>query len=407
MRIIHTADWHLCDKLGRNDRTADLQARVAIVAKLCEEHAADVLLIAGDVFSEQASVEEMTRSLEQIRESFKRFFQRGGTILAITGNHDRDGRINMVRAGMTLAAPGAGADGLLPGGRMYLLNGRAVATLQGAEGDRVQFVMVPYPFTSRYGLSATDYRSKEEENRLLHQKVAEWIRTASADPKFNPSLPTVLAAHLHVRGSEAHALYKMTEREDVLFDLADLNPMWSYVALGHIHKPQKLGGAENVRYPGSLDRLDFGDTHDEHGVLLVDIRGSAEVIPQRLAIPGTPFHTITITDPDAELPGLAEKYLDRETAIVRFVVTPSANGISRDEIVRQLRKSFPRWHEIQWVERGLASDESVPAKFSPQAGFETTVREYLAEKLIGDPDCDAVLALAESFLGALRSGEPS
>jgi hypothetical protein len=57
----------------------------------------------------------------------------------------------------------------------------------------------------------------------------------------------------------------------VLFDLADLNPSWAYVALGHVHRPQTIGGSDNVRYCGSLDRLDFGETHDEYGVLLVEV----------------------------------------------------------------------------------------------------------------------------------------
>ncbi|QEL13335.1 metallophosphoesterase family protein [Limnoglobus roseus] len=395
MRIIHTADWHLCDRLGRLDRTADLQARVEVVAKLCDEHTADVLLIAGDVFSEQASVDDMTRALEHVRKTFAPFFRRGGTILAVTGNHDRDGRINMVRAGMTLAAPDAGADGTLAGGRMYLLNGRAVTTLKAANGKRVQFVLVPYPFPSRYELSAADYRSKEEENRLLHAKVAEWIRTAATDKKFDVTLPTVLTAHLHVRGSEAHGLYKMSERDDVLFDFADLNPSWAYVALGHIHKPQALGGAANVRYPGSLDRLDFGDTHDDHGVLLLEIDGPNAVVPTRLPIPGTPFHSITITDAETELPTLAEKYPDFATAIVRVTVTPGGS-LSRDDITRQLRKQFPRLHDLRWADAGTPSD--APAKFTPRAGFETTVRDYLTEQLDGDPDREAVLALAETYL---------
>jgi exonuclease SbcD len=395
MRIIHTADWHLCDKLGRLDRTADLQSRVEVVAKLCDEHAADVLLIAGDVFSEQASVEEMTRALEHVRKTFTPFFARGGTILAVTGNHDRDGRINMVRAGMTLAAPTAGADGTLPPGRMYLLNGRAVATLKSAAGNRVQFVLVPYPFASRYELDAAGYKTKEEESRLLHSMVAAWIQQDAAK-KLDHALPTVMAAHLHVRGSEVHSLYKMTDRDDILFDFADLNPGWAYVALGHIHKPQALGGADNVRYPGSLDRLAFDDKHDP-GVLFLEIDGANAVIPTWLPIPGTPFYDIPLKDPDAELPTLAEKHQDRETAIVRFTVSPPT-AMSRDEVARQLRQLFPRWHAIAWADADVPTD--APAKFSPRAGFETTVRDYLTEQLAGDPDRDAVLALAETYLKA-------
>ena len=162
MKIIHTADWHLCDRLGRIDRTEDLHTRVERVAQLCQERDADVLLIAGDVFSELASVEDMTRALTRLREAFAPFFARGGTILALTGNHDLDGRINMVRAGMTLAAPAAGRNGSLEGGRMYLLNGRAVARLSAADGGTVQFVFVPYPFACRYEISAAEYRTNEE-----------------------------------------------------------------------------------------------------------------------------------------------------------------------------------------------------------------------------------------------------
>jgi len=396
MRIVHTADWHLCDRLGRVDRTDDLKRRVERVAELCIEHAADVLLIAGDLFSEQAGVEDMTKALNHLRDTFKPFFARGGTVLAITGNHDRDGKINFVRAGMTLAAPDLGPGTLLPGGRMYLVNGRAVATLTGAAGDRVQFVLVPFPFSSRYDLSATDYRSKEEENKLLHARVAEWVRQVPQQNVFEARLPTVLAAHVHVRGSNAHDLYKMTDRDDVLFEFADLNPMWSYIALGHIHKPQAIGGVASVRSSGSLDRPDFGETHDGHGVLLVDIDGPAAVVPRELPIPATPFYTIHLTDPEGELPGLAAKYPDRDRAIVRVRVTPTAAGPSRDEITRKIRSLFPRLHELQWVE--ICEEKADVPQFSPRNGFAATVRAFLEEGLAVDADKAAVMALAESFM---------
>lgn len=401
MKIIHSADWHLCDRLGRIDRTNDLRARVEHVAQLCMEREADVLLIAGDLFSEQASVEQMTEALKHLRETFQPFFARGGAILAITGNHDRDGRINMVRAGMTLASPVAGQDGNLPNGRMYLLNGRAVATLAGASGQRVQFVLVPYPFPSRYDLSATEYRTKEEENRLLHGRVAQWIQGLPNHPTFDPRLPTVLAAHLHVRGSEVHALYKLTERDDVLFDFADLNPGWAYVALGHIHKPQKVNGQTNVRYPGSLDRLDFGETHDDHGALLVEVgRTGLARDPERLPIPATPFHTITLADPETELPELAGRYPDRETAIVRVTVTSSAAGPSRDEIGRQLRRLFPQLYELKWADAGRDREGDDRPVFTQRADVASTVRDYLIARLADDPDKDEVLTLADKFLRA-------
>ena len=81
MRILHTADWHLCDQLGRLNRTDDLKRRVERVAELCDEHGVELLLVAGDLFSEQASVEQMTDALDHVRRTFAGFFARGGTVL--------------------------------------------------------------------------------------------------------------------------------------------------------------------------------------------------------------------------------------------------------------------------------------------------------------------------------------
>jgi exonuclease SbcD len=402
MKMIHTADWHLCDRLGRIDRTEDLYARVERVAQLCEQREADVLLIAGDLFSKQASVDDITGMLTQMRETFATFFARGGTILALSGNHDHDGRINMVRASMRLASPAAGRDGHLEGGRMYLVNGKAIATITAADGERVQFVFVPYPIVSRYELSATEYRTKEEENRLLHGRIAEWLQGLANKPGFDPHLPTVLAAHLHVRGSETHSLFQIRESDDVIFDFADLNPGWAYVALGHIHKPQMLHSQMNVRYCGSLDRLDFGEKHDDHGVLFVEIgQNGLMTEPENLPIQATPFHKVTLADPDAELPDLAGRFPDREKAIVSVTVEPSIIGPSRDEIAREVRCIFPRLYELKWAEESPGPDSSSQCEgYSPRADFGSTVRDFLAKQLADDPDKDLVLSLADEFLRA-------
>ena len=109
MRWLHTADWHLNDRLGGQDRTAHLRQRVERIAALCEQERVDVIALAGDVFSEQAKPDQIAESLRHLRATFRPFFERGGTILAITGNHDQDGRVrphlDVARAGMDLAEP--------------------------------------------------------------------------------------------------------------------------------------------------------------------------------------------------------------------------------------------------------------------------------------------------------------
>jgi DNA repair protein SbcD/Mre11 len=211
----------------------------------------------------------------------------------------------------------------------------------------------------------------------------------------------VLAAHLHVRGAATHGLYRLTEHEDVIFDIGDLLPRWTYVALGHIHKPQILPGRGHVRYPGSLDRLDFGETHDDHGVLLLDVdrKGLARE-PERLPLPATPFRTLALLDPERELPAWAENERERE-AVVRIRVDPAACGPSRDEVARTLRRLFPRLYELSWTDAAIPH---LPARFTPRLGFATTVRDYLTERLRDDAEREAVLALADAFLAEEGAG---
>ncbi len=234
---------------------------------------------------------------------------------------------------------------------------------------------------------------------MLHGRIAEWIQGLSKRADFDPQLPTVLAAHLHVRGSEMHSLYHLRECDDVIFDFADLNPGWAYVALGHIHKAQSLQGQANVRYCGSLDRLDFDEQHDDHGVLFVEV-GHTGLIgqPERLPIPATPFRRLTITDPEVELPRLADQHPDRETAIVSVTVAPLTAGPSRDEIARQIRAIFPRLHELKWAETPRQDSTGDSGTFTPRADYASTVRDYLARRLADDPDKEPVLALADKFL---------
>jgi exonuclease SbcD len=400
MKLIHTADWHLCDRLGRIDRTDDLQSRVNSVAQLCLDHQVDVLLIAGDLFSEQASIDQMTDSLNHVKKTFDPFFQQGGTILAITGNHDRDGKINMVRAGMTLASPMAGHDGVLASGRMFLINGRATAILRDRAGQRVQFVLTPYPFSSRYDLSATEYRSREEENNLLHGLVIDWLQNKSQE--LDATLPTVLCAHLNVRGASVHTLYKMSERDDILFSVAEIYPMWSYLALGHIHQPQELGGANHIQYSGSLDRLDFGETHQDHGVTLVEIQGSEPARTRRLHLQPTSFHTIEIDDPGIEWDSLAARYPDREHAIVRFRIAPPSGNVSREDVASRLKKLFPRWHELKWNDADT-NMEAALARFDPNQGFEQRVKDYLEQQFAGHQHRDELIQLAQSFVEEVRN----
>lgn len=402
MRIIHTADWHLCNRLGRVDRTRDLRTRVEAVAGLCDTHRADVLVIAGDLFCDGATVDEMGDALEHLHATFNEFFARGGTVVGVTGNHDREARVGLVRHGMRLADPGGGRR--FEPGRMYLLSRPGVGALTTAAGEGVQFVLVPYPTAVRYLSGEARHASAAELNRALNAEVVRWL-TVTAPPLCDPKLPTVLVGHLHVTGAGlTHSLYRLTEADDVVFD-GGFRPGWvQYVALGHIHKRQALGGSRDVWYSGSLDRLDFGERDDDKGVVVVDVGRHGlvgEPQPLPLPVPTTPMYRVELTGTPDELDGLAGRVpeVERWTALVQVTAAYAPGGPTRDEITRAVRQAFPRLVDLSWTRPEPAAGGSAGCGVvRPTADHRATVRDYLSAKLAADPDRDALLALAETFL---------
>src|SRR5438067_2855588 len=109
MRILHTADWHLGDRLGRIDRTDDLRRAIEQIAAYCRTELIDVLIVAGDLFSEMARPDGLRDAIGHLRDTFDEFLSGGGTILAVTGNHDNETFCQTLRHAMSLAARDVGA----------------------------------------------------------------------------------------------------------------------------------------------------------------------------------------------------------------------------------------------------------------------------------------------------------
>src|SRR5262249_21951236 len=152
MRILHTGDWHLGDRLGRIDRTADLRGAVERIARYCTDERVDVLLVAGDLFSELAGPDGLRESVRHLQDTFLPFLQGGGTVVTLTGNHDKESFCQMLRHAMNLAAPLVGHSGDLGQvGRFYLATEPSILRLPDRQtGGQVQFVLMPYPTPHRY-----------------------------------------------------------------------------------------------------------------------------------------------------------------------------------------------------------------------------------------------------------------
>ncbi len=403
MRILHTADWHLGDRMGRMDRTADLRKSVERIADYCEEESVDVLLVAGDIFSELSRPENLRETIQHLQQTFERFLLNDGTILALTGNHDNETFCQTLHSVMTLAAPTSSDSGRpCPPGRLYLATNPTFLRLHSKAGFPVQFVLMPYPTPTRYLREEKQkYADMEEKNRHLQQAYSDQVKAFQQHKEFDSKQPTVLSAHIHVQGAQLPTLFRISEQESIIFDEAELSMAYAYVALGHIHQPHCIRGNQHVRYSGSIERLDLGERHDEKGVALfnLDDKGLVGDVETR-PLESTPMYDIEIFSPTEEIPHLRETYPDAERALVRYHLHYDASEENLHQILNELDKIFPRWYDRSWTEASELGPALNVSEGGAQKSFHQTVLDYLDEELCNhdETERDSILDLARSLL---------
>ena len=401
MRVLHTSDWHMNDRLGRQDRRGDISRALTQIAGYLDEGRVDVMVVAGDIFSELSSREQLRDSLAEIRTTFLPFLERGGTIVVITGNHDNDVFFETMRNALDLASPvrSNGREPHAPG-RLYVAPRPRVLPLADKRGNVVQFVLMPYP-TARCYLRGEKqkFSNIEEKHRAIQAGYTEMLGLLQADEGFNKRLPSVLVSHIHVRGSQIHNLFRISEMESVIFEQGDIPTGWAYAAYGHIHKPQKIGGADHVRYCGSIERFDAGERDEDKMVVLFEVGPSGlTCAPEELPLDSTPMFDVHITEPERDIPRLADKYQDAERALVKCTLHWDPHKHNREELCRDIERLFPRLYGYEFKIIGADSQGEVALTAERMQDVTTTVREYLDSQLKGNPRREELLGLANELL---------
>lgn len=404
MRILHTADWHLKDRLGRQDRTADICRSLRKIAGYLDDGAVDVMIVAGDIFRELSMrPDEVRDALSDVREIFLPFIERGGSIIATLGNHDRDVYFEMMKNALDLVAPLPKIDGqsLKNGGRIYFVPKADILPLQDKNGRTVQFVLMPYP-TGAYlvGEQGLNFKNVEEKNRAIQDTYRRVLESFKKSACFDVSLPSVLVSHIHVRGTELHGRFRLTEAESVMFD--DVPTGWCYTALGHIHQGQEaIKGAPHVRYSGSIERLDAGERKDEKGVVLFEIGADNRLTnaPEILPVEATEFIEVEISDPKNEIGHLRDKYANAGSALVKYTLNYDAHEDNWTEMCRDIERAFPRWYSREIVPSGTEqASVSVSLSAEKMRDVPNVVHEYLATQFKENPHRGELLQLADQLL---------
>ena len=267
MRILHTADWHIGQTLAGFSREAEHRAFLDHLGTLIIDHEVDALLVAGDVFDGINPSGEAQRMLYAALARYTRL-RPGLTVVMIAGNHDPAARLEAPEAVLREL-------GVHVVGTMNPDPARHLIALSDATGVKAYVLAIPFLRAADLpGLTLEATQGTEgavvTAVRALHASLTQAAVVAAQ------GLPLLAMGHLTCIGAEES---KGAERpiriggEDAV--PPDVYPAaLSYVALGHLHKPQSLNGGR-VRYSGSPFPLSAAEIPYDHGVTLIDLSSSA------------------------------------------------------------------------------------------------------------------------------------
>jgi DNA repair protein SbcD/Mre11 len=277
MKILHTSDWHIGRALYNRKRYEECEAFLNWLAGLIESEHIDVLLVAGDVF-------DNSTPSNYAQELYYRFLCRVAAaanrhVVVTAGNHDSPSFLSA------------------PKELLRFLNVHVVGCASDSPAD--ELIVLPGPDQEPWlivcaipYLRDRDIRTAEagESIQDKERKIIEGVRTHyrlvcdAAEQKralLKKPIPIVAMGHLFASGGQT--VDGDGVRELYIGSLAqvrtDVFPASiSYLALGHLHVPQAVGGSEFIRYCGSPLPMGFGEAEQQKSVVLVEFSGNTPVV---------------------------------------------------------------------------------------------------------------------------------
>ena len=323
MKLLHFADAHIdMANYGRHDPETGLPLRVLDFLKSLDtivdtaiDEKVDLVIFAGDTYKDRSPAPTYQREWGK---RIYRLSEAGIPTILLVGNHDLSpatGRAHAIQEFETLQIPHV----------------RVIDRPQflGADELGLPAQVIALPWVNKSGMVAYAEMSELESDKVygkLEELLGDFVESCFA--QIDSELPVILTAHASVQGATYGAERMVMLGNDlVLSGSLVKDPRLDYVALGHIHKPQDLNENNHppVIYPGSIERVDFGEAEDDKFFVIAEItRGKTEVqwrqlteIRPFLSFYAKPKTELGITDELIQKLSPREKLKD---AVVRLVV---------------------------------------------------------------------------------------
>lgn len=362
LRILHFADAHIdMANYGRHDPVSGLPVRVTDFLKSLDEivetaiaEKVDLVLFAGDAYKDRTPSPTFQREWGR---RIMRLSTAGIPTLLLVGNHDLSpalGRAHALESFDTLQVP-----------RVRVLDRPALLGPADLFGLPLQLIALPWLTRSAFlaqaeALALAPEQVLPELEAQLIELLQLWL------DRLQPDLPAVLTAHASVQGARYGGERSVMLGNDLVLPGGLVKDRrLDYVALGHIHFPQDLNKGQHppVVYPGSIERVDFGEAKDEKFFVIATVqRGQTQVEWRRLE------HIRPFID-------LSVRLENKETMMEQALQTLPPPARLRGAIVR-LSVEYPREWEEQLDDNALreAAAESLEFHLVKRPVSETRLR---------------------------------
>ncbi len=377
MRILHTGDWHL----GRTLLGADLLEHQAAfldwLVDLVAARSVDLVVIAGDVYDRAIppvdAVRMLSRALERLAET--------ATVVLTPGNHDSAARLGF----------GAG----VMGARVRILAEPARVgepVLVTDDHGPVAVYGIPYlhPDLTRYALAAVPDEPLARSHHAVVQAATERIR---ADLAGRAGTRSVVIAHAFVGGADPSDSEQDIRVGGVDRVAESVFADFDYVALGHLHGPQRVGDGGRIRYAGSPLAFSFGERDQRKSVTVVDLDAAGAVTVELVPTP-VPRRLVDVRGTIDDLEAGAHR-ADAD-AWVRVAVTDTVHP---ERMYARVKEHFPHALAIthEPADRGPASvARAVTATSDPVE----VAADFVTYATGAVPDADEHAVLTEAYEAA-------
>lgn len=381
MKILHTSDLHIGKYIGTYDLKEDTEYVLNQVVDTAIRERVEVVLISGDVFDRPNPSEE---AIKMYVSFLKQLLDKNIKVIAISGNHDSGIRLSAYKEIL---------------GKGYFVEGEFNSPMRKVslndEYGPVNFYMLPFftPFIVKSNLKL----EKGLENYDL--AMDEIIKRENIDT----SQRNIILAHQFVAGfkfggSEEDFSYSNGDEKNVAgVGIISLDKFqnFDYVALGHIHKPQKIS-RETIRYSGSLLKYKTSEIDGpDKSVVIIDLKekGNIEVKLD----PIKPLH------PFVKIEGLLSELTNtnpNENDYVYLIVDDDKTPI---EAKNKLTPYYKRIVDIEFPNDTLQQKMNLDTSLADKRPIDF-ICEYYREKTNKDLDEENKKLLAEIFIEANKEG---